>query len=247
MCIRDRYQRRVHGEFRKMKAPMFMPQFPFPFFPGNAAPKPPIATHLLRLFRPRLNIEYVPGEKRSRCRSLDGILDNRRDYLQMFEEEDPPEATRGETKEEKRKRRYFEKLETHKTDLKDRSKEYVPADDPNVEGDPYKTIIVARLNYETTEKTLKKEFERYGPVKRVRIVRDPKTEKSRGYGFVEFEKVEDFKTAYKQANERRIDGRKVVVDYERGRTIAGWLPKRLGGGLGDTRNTTPSFLKGAVR
>ena len=27
----------------------------------------------------------------------------------------------------------------------------------------------------------------------------------------------------------------VVVDVERGRTVPGWLPRRLGGGIGDTR------------
>jgi len=41
--------------------------------------------------------------------------------------------------------------------------------------------------------------------------------------------------AYKRADGRRIDGRKVIVDYERGRTVQGWLPRRLGGGKGETR------------
>lgn len=34
---------------------------------------------------------------------------------------------------------------------------------------------------------------------------------------------------------RKIDGRRVVVDVERGRTVKGWRPRRLGGGLGGTR------------
>ena len=34
---------------------------------------------------------------------------------------------------------------------------------------------------------------------------------------------------------RRVDGRRVTVDYERGRTRQDWLPRRLGGGRGDTR------------
>ena len=28
----------------------------------------------------------------------------------------------------------------------------------------------------------------------------------------------------------RIDGRRVVLDVERGRTVEGWIPRRLGGG-----------------
>jgi hypothetical protein len=34
---------------------------------------------------------------------------------------------------------------------------------------------------------------------------------------------------------RRVDGRRVKVDYERGRTKSDWLPRRLGGGKGDSR------------
>ena len=41
--------------------------------------------------------------------------------------------------------------------------------------------------------------------------------------------------AFKQADGKKIDGRRVLVDVERGRTVNGWLPRRLGGGLGGTR------------
>lgn len=42
--------------------------------------------------------------------------------------------------------------------------------------------------------------------------------------------------AYKHGDGKKIDGRRVIVDVERGRTVSGWLPRRLGGGLGGTRN-----------
>src|ERR1700712_5392837 len=38
--------------------------------------------------------------------------------------------------------------------------------------------------------------------------------------------------AYKETENLRIKGRKVVVDVERGRTVNGWRPRRFGGGLG---------------
>ena len=38
-----------------------------------------------------------------------------------------------------------------------------------------------------------------------------------------------------RANGRKVDGRRVVVDYERGRTKKEWVPRRLGGGKGDKR------------
>ena len=34
--------------------------------------------------------------------------------------------------------------------------------------------------------------------------------------------------AYKHADGRKIDGRRVLVDVERGRTVKGWRPRRLG-------------------
>lgn len=34
--------------------------------------------------------------------------------------------------------------------------------------------------------------------------------------------------AYKYADGKKIDGRRVLVDVERGRTVKGWLPRRLG-------------------
>ncbi|KAL8497424.1 hypothetical protein ACS0TY_020932 [Phlomoides rotata] len=42
-----------------------------------------------------------------------------------------------------------------------------PSNDQGVSGDPYKTLFVARLNYDTTESRIKREFEVYGPIKRV--------------------------------------------------------------------------------
>lgn len=42
--------------------------------------------------------------------------------------------------------------------------------------------------------------------------------------------------AYKRADGKKIDGRRVVVDIERGRTIKGWKPRRLGGGKGGRKS-----------
>ena len=42
-------------------------------------------------------------------------------------------------------------------------------DDPNIRGDAFKTLFVARLSYDTTEKDLEREFGRFGPIERVCI------------------------------------------------------------------------------
>lgn len=58
-------------------------------------------------------------------------------------------------------------------------------------------------------------IQKYGIIKSVRVIRD-QDDQSRGYGFVEFDNKDDFVTAYKNANYRKIDGHKIIVDYERG-------------------------------
>jgi U1 small nuclear ribonucleoprotein len=82
----------------------------------------------------------------------------------------------------------------------------------------FSTLFVARLSYETTDRKLKRELEQYGAVKDVKIVTDTEG-RPRGYAFVEFEREDDMAEAYKRANGRKIDGRRVVVDVERGRCV----------------------------
>lgn len=99
----------------------------------------------------------------------------------------------------------------------------------------YHTLFVGRLAYEVTERKLLREFEQFGPVKDVKLILDPVTKKSKGYGFVEYDHEEDMKRAFRSADGMRIEGRPIVVDVERGHTVPNWLPRRLGGGLGGTR------------
>merc|ERR1712151_1135889 len=119
---------------------------------------------------------------------------------------------------------------------------YDPHKDANAAGDPFRTLFVARVSFDTTEKKLKREFEVFGSIKKVRMVYDQKG-KPRGYCFIEFEHERDLKNAYKQGDGKKIDGRRVMVDVERGRTVEGWLPRRLGGGRGPGRVGKPSKKK----
>lgn len=57
--------------------------------------------------------------------------------------------------------------------------------------DPFKTVFVGGLSYSTDAKTLRREFDRFGIVKKVSIVKDIKTGKPRGYAFVEYERERD--------------------------------------------------------
>merc|ERR1712056_163255 len=141
-----------------------------------------------------------------------------------------------------KQRKHKEKTDSHKKELKKMIDKYDPHKDPNANGDPFKTLFVARISYDTTEKKLKREFEVFGSIKKVRMIYDQKG-KPRGYAFVEYEHERDLKNAYKQGDGKKIDGRRVMVDVERGRTVEGWLPRRLGGGRGPGRVGKPSKKK----
>ncbi|KPV72982.1 uncharacterized protein RHOBADRAFT_29196, partial [Rhodotorula graminis WP1] len=112
------------------------------------------------------------------------------------------------------------------------SKPYAPQDDEEICGDPYKTLFVGRLPHDVTEKDLLREFDLYGPIERLRLVTHPDTGESRGYAFIVYERERDMKAAYKDADGLKIKGKRVLIDVERGRTVKGWKPRRLGGGLG---------------
>lgn len=75
---------------------------------------------------------------------------------------------------------------------------------------------MARLAYETSEKKLRREFEQYGPIKCIKMVLDH-SGKPQGYAFIEFERESDMTNAYKRADGKKIDGRRILVDVERGR------------------------------
>ncbi|CAD0025641.1 unnamed protein product [Aureobasidium pullulans] len=122
--------------------------------------------------------------------------------------------------------------------------EFKPHEDPNVVGDPLKTLFVSRLSYNTEVKDLEREFGRYGPIERIRLVEDTTTstpkKKHRGYAFIVFERDSDMKAAYKDADGIRIKDRRILVDVERGRTAAPPRPSGYGapsgpGGFGGGR------------
>lgn len=136
-----------------------------------------------------------------------------------------------ETQQEKEDRIQQAKEEAAKKALEDGIAGWDPSKNEKLDGDPFKTLFVGRLSYEATEKKLRREFEEFGPVKSVVLVEDQEG-KPCGYAFVEFEHKNDMKSAYKMADGRKIEGRRIVVDVERGRTVPNWRPRRLGGGLG---------------
>jgi len=106
-----------------------------------------------------------------------------------------------------------------------------------VKGISEHTIFVGRLDYATKEETLKYFFEDFGKILRCTIVRDLVSNRSKGYGFVEFESEVAALTAFRRCHKARIDGRQIIVDMECGRVLPGWKPRRLGGGFGGKKES----------
>lgn len=155
------------------------------------------------------------------------------DFVHRFKNDIPlpvVNKTPDEIKSEKKKR----KREEYEEDLAKRRALWKPKEDPNALEEAYKTLFVARLSHEVTEENLKQEFEYYGPVVACRLTVDQEG-KSRGYGFVQFESSQHLLDAYKDADGRKILGRRILVDVVRGGTVKDFYPRRLGGGLGKTR------------
>jgi len=197
--------------------------------------------NLLALFAPRDPIPYVPPlDKLPHEKKFTPYL-GVSSFLSLFEDpKDTPPPTRVETKDEKRERKRKERQEQVAYQLEQDLALWDPSNDARIGGDPFKTLFVGRINYDTSESKLRREFEVYGPVKRMKVVFNThQANKPRGFAFIEYEHERDMHSAYKHADGKKIDGRRVLVDVERGRTIKGWRPRRLGGGLGGTRKGGP--------
>ncbi|KAG2724797.1 hypothetical protein I3760_01G034700 [Carya illinoinensis] len=194
-----------------------------------------LTANLLKLFEPRPPLEFKPPPEKRKCPPLSGMAQFVSRFAEPGDPEYSPPIQEAETPAQRRARVHKLRLEKGAEKAVEELQKYNPQEDSNISGDPYKTLFVARLSYETTESRIKREFESYGPIKRVRVIADKETNKPRGYAFIEYVHTRDMKAAYKQADGRKIDGRRVLVDVERGRTVPNWRPRRLGGGLGTTR------------
>lgn len=102
-----------------------------------------------------------------------------------------------------------------------------PSTDLNVRSDPTRTVIMANLHPETVEEDLRHFADQFGRVLNVRIVRHHKTGKSRRYAFVEFGLAGEARKAMQFHRKKRLKGHAIIIDREKGRTEANFLPKRM--------------------
>ncbi|KAH8410136.1 hypothetical protein KR009_006756 [Drosophila setifemur] len=192
--------------------------------------------NLLALFAARDPIPFMPPvdklphEKKSR-----GYLGVANFMVDFEDPKDTPLPKTVETRQERLERRRREKAEQVAYKLEREIALWDPTEIKNATEDPFRTLFIARINYDTSESKLRREFEFYGPIKKIVLIHDQESGKPKGYAFIEYEHERDMHAAYKHADGKKIDSKRVLVDVERARTVKGWLPRRLGGGLGGTR------------
>lgn len=107
----------------------------------------------------------------------------------------------------------------------------------DVIGIPEHTIFVGRLSPNTDEDTLGYVFSDYGEIKRLRLVRDIVTGFSRCYAFIEYFDEDCAYKAQRDADKTIVDEKEIYVDFECERQLKGWIPRRLGGGIGGKKES----------
>lgn len=148
--------------------------------------------NLLALFAPREPIPYMPPLDKLPHEKKPWPYTGVSEFLHEFEDPaDTPAPMKIETREERKARKRKQREERYREKLDNAITEWDPSGDPNVTGDPFKTLFLGRINYDTPESKLRREFEAYGPIRRIRMVFSSKSNKPRGYAFIEYEHERD--------------------------------------------------------
>jgi RNA recognition motif-containing protein len=74
-------------------------------------------------------------------------------------------------------------------------------------------LFVGGISWNLSWQDLKDAFKEYGEVVHAKIIMDRETGKSRGFGFVEFETVDEAVAAKEAMDGAELDGRSIKVDF----------------------------------
>jgi len=74
-------------------------------------------------------------------------------------------------------------------------------------------LFVGGLSWDLSWQDLKDAFAEHGEVVFARVITDRETNKSRGFGFVEFANIEDAVKAKEAMDGVELDGRSIKVDF----------------------------------
>ncbi|KAJ2814972.1 Cleavage stimulation factor subunit 2 [Coemansia furcata] len=82
-----------------------------------------------------------------------------------------------------------------------------------IEGPESNIVFLGNVGFDTTEEQLKKVLELAGPVLEIRLVFDPITNRSRGFGFCQFIDPSVAASAIKNLSDTLVDGRNLKIGY----------------------------------
>lgn len=91
-------------------------------------------------------------------------------------------------------------------------------------------LYVGNLSYETTEQSLRDLFMQAGNVVSVALIKEPGTQRSKGFAFVEMSSQSEAQKAISMFNGQNLDDRQMAVSMARPRE------ERSGGGGGFRQN-----------
>lgn len=95
-------------------------------------------------------------------------------------------------------------------------------------------LFVGSLPYSVTDDDLADLFKDYGQVLSAKVIFDRETNRSKGFGFVEFETAEEAKAAIDGLNNKDVQGRTIIVNEARPQEPR---PRRdFGGDRGQSRD-----------
>jgi RNA recognition motif-containing protein len=85
--------------------------------------------------------------------------------------------------------------------------------DPSLlEWDPaHPRLFIGNIAGEVTDDSLLKAFSRYESVQKARVIRDKRTTKSKGYGFVSFKTTDDYFSAAKEMQGKYIGSHPILI------------------------------------
>ena len=80
------------------------------------------------------------------------------------------------------------------------------------------SLFIGSLAYATTDQELQELFEKIGPVESAKVIRDHESNRSKGFGFVEYKDDADNQKAIDAYNGKDVDGRTISVALAKPKT-----------------------------
>merc|ERR1712226_713917 len=106
-----------------------------------------------------------------------------------------------------------ERVRTESGSARRRSEHKDPRGQWKKNTEPSRTVGVFGLDWETSERELERKMKKYGKIEKCYLVMNRVEMRSKGFGFVSYDKIEDAIQAVKDMNGRTIERRTVRVDF----------------------------------